>query len=693
MNIYISSSHDTWFFANTSFGFIMNTVKRNLKALISCIILIAAGANLLFSAEGEFAGKNALYYNKIGWESLEKNEVLKAILYFKNALRQNPNFREALIGMGKSYLKTEAYEEAAKFFEKALRLDNQNPAAVSGLAFAMSGLGRYSESIDLFEKAHLLDGNSIEPYYGIASIYFGMGKDIWAKRKLESIFKINPYHYESLILLSEIKVREKRFSDAKTALEKAINSAPERPEAYVALGALHLGRYRATEDADELADAHREFRNALSKQNENVAANRFLGMLALLKRDYAAAATHFAAARDAVMENAPTHYNCAVAWDKSGNIEAAHADFSKAMKRFPYDSIIAAGFEDFLIAREYKMGSPSRVGRGDAHYEKAIRAQKFNLSDLAFFHSRRAALLNPLKREARKFIKDYYFAQDYYNFYLDELKDMERIFPDEGYREQLNIAIIKRREKLYHRAGFAHEEPHRDVPVVLVLDFSPKNVVPSYFDAGRVIANQLTFALGQFGRMKALNIRERESILGPVTFSDEYLEKNVDAIQRLIREGKLSRVDYLVYGSFLESPDHLSCTFSLINFHNGAIIGDFVISENGHDALPKLAVRSARKLYDFIPYEGRIMKISDEGVMVNLGLYDGVNKDDLLVIYKKMPAGERKTLWGTSKIVLKVTEADTLLSSVVPVKESDTDKLEINDPVYPLQKRRAKKIE
>ncbi len=671
----------------------MKTAKKHGKAILLCIVLICPALNYLYSAEEEIRGKNAIYFNKVGWEFLEKNEVLKAILYFKRALRQNPNYRESLIGIGRSYLKTEAYEESAKFFEKAFRLDNQNPSAVAGLAFAMSGLGRYAESIDLFEKAHLLDGNSIEPYYGIASIYFGMGKDIWAKRKLETIFKINPYHYESLILLSEIKVREKRFSEAKNALEKAINSAPERPEAYVALGMLHLGRYRATEDADELDDAYREFQNALSKRNDNVAANRYLGMLSLLKGDYAAAASHFTAAREAVLENAPTYYNCAIAWDKSGNIEAAHRDFTKGIKRFPYDNMISAGFEDFLIAREYKMGNPARVARGEVHYEKSMRAQKLNLSDLAFFHSRRAALLNPLKREVRKFIKDYYFALDYYRFYLDELKDLERIFPDEGYREQLNIAIIKRREKLYHRAGFAYEEPRRDVPVVLVLDFTPKNIIPSYFDAGRVIANQLTFALAQFGRMKALNIRERESILGPITFSDESIEKNIDTIQQSIRDGKISRVDYLVYGSFLEGPDHIWCSFSLMNFHNGTIIGDFTISENGHDALSKLAVRSARKLYEFIPYEGRIIKISDEGIIVNLGLYDGVNRDDLLVVYKKKPASERNTLFGTTKIILKVAEVDTLLSSVTPIKESDFDQLELHDTVYPLQKRRAKKIE
>jgi hypothetical protein len=207
------------------------------------------------------------------------------------------------------------------------------------------------------------------------------------------------------------------------------------------------------------------------------------------------------------------------------------------------------------------------------------------------------------------------------------------------------------------------------------------------------MANQLTFALGQFGRMRAMHMRDREALLGPILFDDEYLEKHINKIQKAVRDEKISPIDFLVYGSFLEGPDHISCTFSLMNFHNGTIIGDFTISESGRDALATLAVRAARKLYDFIPYEGRIIKQSEEGIIVNLGQYDGVNKDDLLVIYKKRPAGERKTLYGTSKILLKVTEVDTLISSVVPIKESDSNEIELNDQVYPLQKRRAKKLD
>ncbi|MCX7679309.1 MAG: tetratricopeptide repeat protein [Spirochaetes bacterium] len=640
-----------------------------------------------------FSTKNAIYYNKQGWDSLEKDDPRKAILYFKQALRQNPNYRESLIGMGKAYLKTEAYEEASKFFEKAFRIDSTNPDITTGLGIAMTGLGRYSEAIEWFEKSLQRNANDIDAHYGIAQLYFGMGNDLWTKRKLETIFKINPYHYDSLVLLSNVKIRERRFSDAMHALERAISAFPQRPDAYVALGKLHLAKYRATNDDDELGDAIREFQNALSKQTDNAFAHRYLGIVSLLKKDYENAVTHFTTAKNALAENAPTHYNCALAYDRLGVIHIAHENFSKAIKRFPYDSFLSAGFEDFLIAREFKMGNPSRVRQSDIHYEKAIKAQKYNLFDLALLHCRRAVLLNPMKLEARKFIKDYYYTQDYYSMYLDELKDMERIFPEEGFQETLNIAILKRRDKLYYKIGFGHETIPRDIPSVLVLDFMPQNVVPLYFDAGRIIANQITFALSQFGRLKPIEVKDRENMLGTITFDDEYVEKNINKIHTLTQEGKLPKVDFIIFGRFLEGADQISSNFSLMNFHTGVIIGDFAIAENGHDALQKFAIKAARKIYEFIPYSGRVLKHSEDSTIVNLGLFDGIEKDNLLVIFKKQPYGERGALLHTKKILLKVTEPDTFVSSVSPINNNDSELIEIGDVVYPLQKRRAKRLE
>ncbi len=659
------------------------------KTGVIFLTIFLAGTTVVSHGEPESAGKNAVYYNKTGWEHLGKNDTLKAIINFKQALQRNPRYREALIGLGNAYLQTEAYDEASKLFEDALRLDRKNAEAMTGLGFALAGSGRYTDALALFEKAADIAGSGVDAYYGIATIYHGLGKDLWARRKLESVFRVNPFHYDSLLLMAEIKERERRPDEAKEFIEKAIHADPEKPEGYVRYGKILLARHMKTGDPDLLADAVTEFNNALGKQENNFSAGRYLGFISLLKNDHTSAVDYFTRARNSFPGSLVPMYNLAVAFEKGGDHDASFRSFAGAFKKYPYDSLLQARFEDFLVENEIKTGNPSRVMLSEKHFEKAGNRMKGNLSDQAIFHLRRSILLNPLRMEARNLLKDYFLTQDYYRFYVNELKDLARIFPEEGYREKLNIALIKRRERLYYRAGFSPEDPPRDVPRVLVLDFNPEEAVSTHFDAGRVVANHLSFAMGQYGRMTVAGPRERSAVAGFVYAGDDYLDRNIEKITDLIGEEKLPAVDYLVYGTYREGNQYLSTNFKIMNFHSGVVIGDFNVSETGHDNLSKLVLRAARRIYDFLPYKGRVLKIGEEDAVVNLGLFDGVSQGDLLAIFRKKSGA----LPVQSKILLKVSEADTLVAAVTPVNAAELNLIELNDAVYPLQKRRAKKIE
>jgi tetratricopeptide (TPR) repeat protein len=669
----------------------MGALVRKLGPVMLAVLV--SGTAVVRSGEVESTGKNAIYFNKTGWELLKKNDTFRAILNFKQALQRNPNYRDALIGLGRAYLHTEAYDESVKLFEKALRLDKNSSEAMIGMGFAMSGTGRFNDALSHFESAIKISNDNIDAYYGIAALYHGMGKDLWARRKLDAIFRINPYHYDSLLLMAELKSQEKRYDEARSLVEKALNADPEKPDGYVKYGKIQLTRYMKTGDGDYLSDAVTEFNNALGKQSNSFPASRYLGFISLLKGEYTAAIEHFKRAQDSFPNNIIPRYNLAVAYEKGGDLESAYKAFSGVYRLFPYDSLLQSRFEDFLVENEFKSGNPSRVLLSEKHFEKAGSRMKISLSDQAMFHLRRSILLNPLRKEARHILKEYYLTQDYYRFYVNELKDLARIFPEDGYQEILNVAVIKRRERLYHRTGFSQEEPQRDVPNVLVLDFNPEDTVSPHFDAGRVIANQLSFALQQFGRMSSLGVRERKPLAGFVFVEDDYLEKNMEKISELVRDEKLPKIDFVIYGSYQEGNYFLSTNFKILNFKNGVVIGDFYLSESGHDNLQKLVLRAARRIYEFIPYEGRVLKIDENDVIVNLGLFDGVGKDDLLVLYKNMPHGESRGLSVKSKIILKVTESDTVIASARPVKEGDITGIELNDAIYPLQKRRAKKIE
>ena len=670
------------------------TIGRNAAFFLSVLIVTVSGSFMaITSAQPGKTEKNALYYNKAGWEHLDKNDTIKSILNFKQALRSNPDYKEAVIGLGMSYLRTGAFDESLKLFERALRLDKNNPQALTGMGFAMTGSGRYNDALSTFEKAIESGSENIDAYYGIASLYHGMGKELWAKRKLETIMRLNPFHYDSLLLLAEIKGYEKRYEEALQLVEKAINSDPENPEGYVRYGKIRLMRYMITGDEDYLSDAEGEFNNALTKQNTYYSAGIYLGYVSFIKGDMAGAMEHFKNAHSIVPDNPVPRYNLAVAGEKLNDLELSYKFFSSLNKSFPYDEILEGRFEDFLIENEFKSGNPSRIALSNKHFEQAAGRIKTHLSDQAILHLRRSVLLNPLRKDAREILRDYYMAQDYYRFYIDEIKDLMRIYPDGGYQETLTIAVFKRRERLYHRTGFSPDIPERNVPSVLVLDFIPRDAFNLHFDAGTVIANQLTFTLQQFGRMSLHSIRQRKQIAGMVLLDDIYLEKSFEKITELTGNDVIPDVDYIVYGSYLEGKDHLSINFKIMNFKTGVVIGDYEISESGHGNLQRLVLRAARRVYEHIPYEGRVLKIDDtEGVIVNLGLLDGFKKDDLIVIYKNKDFNRSKKLYIRSKLLLKVKEADTLVLSAIPVNDAEINLIELNDTVYPLNKRRAKKL-
>ncbi len=84
------------------------------------------------------------------------------------------------------------------------------------------------------------------------------------------------------------------------------------------------------------------------------------------------------------------------------------------------------------------------------------------------------------------------------------------------------------------------------------------------------------------------------------------------------------------------------------------------------------------------------MKVKDKGIVTNIGLYDGLAKDDILIItkIKKDSSGVTK-----NKIILRIKKVDTLLAYAEPENKKDIDVIDSNDIVIPYKRRRAARIE
>lgn len=666
---------------------IQRIITQHKVVIAAFAFTIAAGALLA----GYSATKNAISYNKDGWEYLKKENYHKAIFSFKNALLGNPKFREALIGLGKAYLEVEAYDQSYDLFSAALAIDKKNPDILVGLGKTLAAIGKYPEALDLFDRALKLSEQNLDARYGTALVYVSLGKMIWAKRTLETILRMDPYHYDSLLLMADIKSRENRLDEARRFAEKAIDTNNESSKGYTMYGEILLREFLDTEDEDLLDEAKNALSNAISIQPTAYRANRIMGYISLMEKKYADAAAHFKTAISDV-DSAALFYSLAVSHDRAGNYEAALEEFLKAMKKDRADSILRARLEDFLVIRDYKIGHPARVMLNRQLYELALNREKKNLPDQAVMYLRRAILLNPMNIEARSLLMDFYSTQGYNRFYIDEMKEILRINPDRAWQEKLSVAVMKRRDMLYHREGYDAEAPPRDAPVVLVLNFDPMGRISPHPDAGAVIAGQLSFVLGQFGRMKPVGIKNRASINCGLMCGGGHLDQSMENIESNIRSGNIEQVDYLVYGSYYESGNHITVNCRLLDYKKGFVIGQFTINESGKESLPQLSLKAAKQIYDIIPYRGRVIKLKDAGIIVNLGLFDGITPGQKLVIYKfrnDITPGDKLR----KKTLFTVKESDTLISYVEPQNPSDLDSIELNDIVLPLKKRRAKRID
>ncbi len=668
-------------------------MKSFIPVTFIILIVIAPGAGL-----NRAAGKNAVSYNNDGWDHLKRSENYKAIFSFKNALQKNPKYKDALLGLGRAYYNINEFEMSVDLFNRVLKIDDSSHKAHVGIGLALSRMGKFSKALNFLNRAVELSEDNIDAKYGIAYLYSLMNKPSWAKRKLAGILRINPYHFHSILLMADLKVGDNRMKEARELVEKAISINSKVPDGYVKLGEILFRDYIVTENDDSLKEAREALGNALSINRDNFPANRIMGMLLLdqgnrnsSEDDYLGAISYFRKARKGI-DGGNMLYNLAISYDRAGDKSAAMEHFLKALKKSPFDSILIRRFEDFLIMRDYKIGHPARIMLNREQYSLALNRMKKNFPDEVIFYLRRALLLNPMNREAREHLISYYSALDFNRFYIEEIKGLMRFFPERKYRDRLSAAVSRRRKRLYHIEGFSSDYPPRDVPRIFVMDFSSGGRIPEHPDAGSVLGNMVTFAIGQFGRMITTGIRERYPVARNLKSEGDYLGLSMGELSDRIKKGVLKPVDLVLYGDYRENGDRISIHCRLMDYHNGIVLGRFAVSESGKESLSRLSLRIARKIYDMIPYRGRVLKLKENGIIVNMGLYDGVEPGKKLVIYKysndpRQPKKIRR------KLVFTVKKADTLISFAEPGKSSDLGEIYSSDTVYPLKKRRAKMIE
>jgi Tfp pilus assembly protein PilF/peroxiredoxin len=196
-------------------------------------------------------GRNYLSYGALFFQ---RGYLDPAEASFQQALRDDPSSAEALYGIGSVYLNQNKNAAARETFERAVKLPanypDTLPDAWNNLGVIATREGRVDDSVPCFLEA----------------------------------LRLNPHHLLSLDNLGNAYRSQKRWEEARKVLQRAVEVAPQDPEANYGLGMVFA-------QADDTAKAYDYLQRALQARPVYPEALNNLGVLYLVtqRRDQAVA--------------------------------------------------------------------------------------------------------------------------------------------------------------------------------------------------------------------------------------------------------------------------------------------------------------------------------------------------------------------------------------------------------------------
>jgi tetratricopeptide (TPR) repeat protein len=110
------------------------------------------------------------FYNK-GLDASKNDNYEEAIMYFKQAVKEDPEFAFAWDNLGISYRKLNRLDQAIEAYETSLTLDPNGVMPLQNIAVAYQYKKKYKKAIRAYKKLSKIDKNNPEIFYGIGNVY------------------------------------------------------------------------------------------------------------------------------------------------------------------------------------------------------------------------------------------------------------------------------------------------------------------------------------------------------------------------------------------------------------------------------------------------------------------------------------------------------------------------------------------
>lgn len=227
-------------------------------------------------------GDQMWIHNVRGRAYLAQGELDKAAAEFDQSLQLKADFSEAQLGQALLALARGDSAGGRAWIDKVLAVDEKSAEAWSLLGDVEQSAGQTEAAETAYTKAIDAGIANDRDYYKRALLRVSMNKLDAAKEDVEAIRSIVPKHPAALYLDGLISFSAKRYAEAQTAFEQALQSDQNFMPAVYFLGATHFSQ-------GNLEQAEQHLRRVVNAFPNSIDARLMLGTT-LLRRGNAAAA-------------------------------------------------------------------------------------------------------------------------------------------------------------------------------------------------------------------------------------------------------------------------------------------------------------------------------------------------------------------------------------------------------------------
>lgn len=173
-----------------------------------------------------------------------QGKIGEAKKLYQEAIRTNPEYGQALTGLGALFLIEKRLDLAEPLFEKALAIDPDHATALINLAMIDQARGRRESALGRLNRVVELNPDYVAARLNLGSLYASMGKFPAAIVQLEKAILLNPKQPAARLTLAAVYADTKKWKESRGLYLSVAQSHPQIYQSFLGLGAVYEGEGR-----------------------------------------------------------------------------------------------------------------------------------------------------------------------------------------------------------------------------------------------------------------------------------------------------------------------------------------------------------------------------------------------------------------------------------------------------------------